>query len=418
MTYTGTIETARDSASAGEGGGNAGASGLRGATTGRSLVLPGSDGGRHLVWLSSHHDIEEIRGLWMQLQARAQAHPFQDWHWHNAWMKAGGTGPDGAFIVLVESADRKPLALYPMQLDAWRGPGLWLKPLAQPVCDYVSPLVEPGFAGEVGDAGLHCFFEGVLSLASRLAGWSALRQPATGPWFSTGSVYPYSQQGHIAHLSGSQDDWFALVRSASRIKKDRYAERQLAAGGTVELAVEAGGLRAREMTARAIALKRAQLAQVNISSAFEDPVVRDTFLAAALQPDGPIRAFDLVVGGTVRAAAICLADTSRLSYVIATYRQDELTQWSPGTALLRRILAWSFDNGYTVFDFTVGDEAYKMSWADTAVPLVYATGGRTLAGKMGAAGVQARMLIEQRLRRQERLMPLARRLRGLLRKSG
>ena len=56
-------------------------------------------------------------------------------------------------------------------------------------------------------------------------------------------------------------------------------------------------------------------------------------------------------------------------YYLMPSHAEKWAKYSPGRLLLENLLEWSFSSGYTNFDFTVGDEAYKYQWANLGIPL-------------------------------------------------
>jgi CelD/BcsL family acetyltransferase involved in cellulose biosynthesis len=82
--------------------------------------------------------------------------------------------------------------------------------------------------------------------------------------------------------------------------------------------------------------------------------------------------------------------------------------------LLRRVLEWACDQSLEVFDFTIGDEAYKFDWAERKLPLYYAAGGDTVTGMIRAGGVHLRQVAERVLRSNDRLLLMSQRIKHKL----
>jgi len=74
--------------------------------------------------------------------------------------------------------------------------------------------------------------------------------------------------------------------------------------------------------------------------------------------------------GDVRAAAnfgIVFGD--RYYHVLASYVDSEVAHYGPGALHLRELLAYAIKRGLKCFDFTIGDERYKLDWCDTVLKL-------------------------------------------------
>jgi CelD/BcsL family acetyltransferase involved in cellulose biosynthesis len=56
--------------------------------------------------------------------------------------------------------------------------------------------------------------------------------------------------------------------------------------------------------------------------------------------------------------------------------------------LTEHTIGWAIDNGYEFYDFGVGDEAYKLNYADRSVPLSGAVLPITAIGHAYAAAIR------------------------------
>ena len=56
-------------------------------------------------------------------------------------------------------------------------------------------------------------------------------------------------------------------------------------------------------------------------------------------------------------------------HVLSSYCDGELTRYGPGTLHLRELLAYAIKRGLRLFDFTIGDEHYKLEWSDLRLKL-------------------------------------------------
>ena len=55
--------------------------------------------------------------------------------------------------------------------------------------------------------------------------------------------------------------------------------------------------------------------------------------------------------------------------MLASYDDGELARYGPGALHLRELLAYAIGLGLRRFDFTIGDEPYKLEWSDTHLKL-------------------------------------------------
>jgi CelD/BcsL family acetyltransferase involved in cellulose biosynthesis len=54
---------------------------------------------------------------------------------------------------------------------------------------------------------------------------------------------------------------------------------------------------------------------------------------------------------------------------LTSYEDGELSRFGPGRAHLQEIIRRAIRKGHSHFDFTVGDESYKLDWSDVRMPL-------------------------------------------------
>jgi CelD/BcsL family acetyltransferase involved in cellulose biosynthesis len=109
---------------------------------------------------------------------------------------------------------------------------------------------------------------------------------------------------------------------------------------------------------------------------------------------GPLLIAALELDGKILSAGWHFIFNRRFVFFLTSYEGDEWKRFSPGRLLLEDLLEWSFSNGITVFDFTFGDENYKLEYSNkklllyqanipvTTVGQVYQVGRNTKAWKL------------------------------------
>ena len=105
----------------------------------------------------------------------------------------------------------------------------------------------------------------------------------------------------------------------------------------------------------------------------------------------------LEVGTDIIAASVGLTFNQVYSLILSSYNDGPLSRFGPGRAHLNALLQHAIRAKFRWFDFTIGDEPYKLDWCD---------GKLTLRDHLAAAsGRGAVMLIAIRLaRRVKRLV--------------
>ena len=96
-----------------------------------------------------------------------------------------------------------------------------------------------------------------------------------------------------------------------------------------------------------------------------------------------------------RSATICAAANFGIVFgdcyyhVLASYVDSEVAHYGPGALHLRELLAYAIKRGLKCFDFTIGDEPYKLDWCDTVLKLYDYTATTNVARLAGALPCRA-----------------------------
>jgi CelD/BcsL family acetyltransferase involved in cellulose biosynthesis len=112
-------------------------------------------------------------------------------------------------------------------------------------------------------------------------------------------------------------------------------------------------------------------ARKGIADIFSRPGYHEFFLDFASNPDtrhlAHVSRFD--VGAACAAANFAIVFGDCYYHVLSSYCHDRLTRYGPGTLHLRELLAYAIGRGLGRFDFTIGDEHYKLEWSDMRLQL-------------------------------------------------
>ncbi len=136
------------------------------------------------------------------------------------------------------------------------------------------------------------------------------------------------------------------------------------------------------------AMKEFRFRRMGIANVFADPQVRTFFhklFADALKEDRPsFLLHGLEVAGKLRAVTGSSISGRRLICEFGAIAEDDLAHASPGDFLFFENIREACESGFSMYDFSVGDEPYKRLWCDietrhldVLVPLTLK--GRTLA---------------------------------------
>jgi CelD/BcsL family acetyltransferase involved in cellulose biosynthesis len=119
------------------------------------------------------------------------------------------------------------------------------------------------------------------------------------------------------------------------------------------------------------AQRRERFTALGAYDVLSDPVWRNVYarLCQIGVNGGATRLFTLDFGAETIATLMGLAQGERLHVIMLTFANGEHRSLLPGLQLLRDVMSWAAEAGFTTFDFTIGDEEYKAKYAVTRHPL-------------------------------------------------
>jgi CelD/BcsL family acetyltransferase involved in cellulose biosynthesis len=201
-----------------------------------------------------------------------------------------------------------------------------------------------------------------------------------------------------------------------RRKKHRSQTRKLAAAGGYMRVTATCPAETDRLLDAFFRMKSARFAALGIGDVFAEPSVRAFFRdlfgrAAAGGPRPDFVLHGLEAGGKLRA----VTGSSRTPFSIicefGSIADDELSHASPGEFLFYKNIEEACAEGLALYDFSVGDEAYKRIWCDVethhfdvAIPL-------SIRGRGEIALRHAIVAAKRFVKSNPRLMALVRRLR-------
>lgn len=329
-------------------------------------------------------NFRDVRPLWKRFEAETTQRVFQTFdlqqHFHATCGEPRGIRP---CLVYVEGDDGWPLALLPLQLRVHYRVRL-LEWLGGFLFDYRGPLLASDFAERCGEDD---FSEIWRQICRSLPAFDAVdfkRMPdiiggVANPFVRLpgAAVTNYCFQARLA------DDWerfYAACVGAKARSTQRRKERKLAALGALHFDVltDVGDPRRQIDTLLALKSQRYELfgkvANDERAVQFLNGLVGDPSLSHMTH-------FSVLrLDDTIIAAHLGFVHDRTFYYMIPAFETDRFGVYSPGNILLLRLMQWAIENDYEVFDFTMGQEAYKMIWSDSFVTLYDYSRPMTLRG--------------------------------------
>lgn len=201
-------------------------------------------------------------------------------------------------------------------------------------------------------------------------------------------------------------------------KKHRNQQRKLEAAGSYRIYRASNPEEVRALWSAFREMKAERFAKAGIADAFAARDVSDFFLrlftadCASRTPRFMIEALEC--GGKIRSVDGYSVSGKRLTIEFGAIAEDELAMASPGQFCKYEKMRDAAQSGFTVFDFSVGDEPYKRQWCrietwlkDTHLPL-------SVRGRVMILFLRARQSLVRRLKSNDRLWNAAKRMRAAL----
>src|SRR6185295_1319791 len=184
-------------------------------------------------------------------------------------------------------------------------------------------------------------------------------------------VLAHPSGAYVATLGSDWDEFYAAKRSSSTRKRERRQFKHLAEHGEIRFVdVEERDDIARTLDTLLDQKSRA-FARMGVRNMFARPGYREFYLDVAT---------DLNVRALPAAANLGLRFRNSYYLVLSSYHDGEIARFGPGRAHLHELLRRAIERGFERFDFTVGDEPYKLDWSDTELRLHDYLAGASLRG--------------------------------------
>lgn len=142
--------------------------------------------------------------------------------------------------------------------------------------------------------------------------------------------------------------------------------------------------------------------------------IRDACLATL--PDGgrAIALHALECDSELISTFACVADGERFSTMFNTYTVSENARHSPGLILLRYMIDYYADLGYSSVDFGVGSDEYKMTFCKEDEPIFDSFIPLTARGRFAALGMSSLTHAKRLVKQNPALMQMAQLLRNAI----
>ncbi|MCJ2132200.1 GNAT family N-acetyltransferase [Methylobacterium sp. E-045] len=365
-----------------------------------------------------------VRDAEADLEAPGLAgYAFGRFAWIEAWQDTLGasTGTEPAIVVVADARVRMVLPLGIARRNGLRV----LEFLGGNVTDYNAPNVEPAFARGLDAASVQALWQLIRAALPPHDAVHLLRMPATldppeedgaervpNPLVSLPGV---RAAGHARSVT--LPDSYAKLTGAMRprfVADTQRRYRRLNEVGPVALVVAEGEAAMQDVLSGLKPMKSRRWRETKARDWFATSAFAGFYdtMARMRLPEGRIHGSSLTVSGIPVASHLGLVYRGRFYLLLLGWESDEWQRFSTGRLVVDALLKNAIEESLRVFDFTVGDEAYKDEWVDTQLPLFRFDSAVTARGRLASIVADLRDRLRARAKRVTWLRGLIRKLAG------
>ena len=193
-------------------------------------------------------------------------------------------------------------------------------------------------------------------------------------------------------LAGGFDAMLGRTSGKRKRKKHRSQTRKFEAVGTFRRITAGSESEVNALLDAFFAMKEVRFQKMGIANVFAEPEVKSFFrsiFAEALKEQKPSFVLNaLEVAGKIRAVTGSSLCGDRLICEFGAISEDDLAGASPGEFLFFDNIQQACQDGFAVYDFSVGDEPYKRLWCDLEIRQFDVLAPLTAKGRLLGASMQ------------------------------
>jgi len=337
--------------------------------------------------------LSAAESTWREFEKTADRTVFQAYDWLLEWNNHVGKKREILPVIVIGlGPDGEPLILMPLAIEKrWLLRRLvWL---GSDLCDYNAPLLARRFSACVPPERFGWFWREIIRTiradpALRFEVVDLHRMPervgAQQNPFLTLPVVSTTFGAHVATLATNWNEFYSSKRSAQDRKTDRRKMRNLAEYGELRFVDVRQRIDVEQTMETLIRQKQESYARMRVEDIFRRSGHREFFMAVTANPRlGDIVHVSRLDAGTEQVATgLGLNFQNRYHLLLSGYEDGEIARCSPGRMHLHGLMQYAIERNCREFDFTIGDEPYKLEWSDIHLKLFDYFEGATVGGRL------------------------------------
>lgn len=336
---------------------------------------------------------EELQYYWKSLERfNSDLYVFQSFDWNFYWYNKIGKYTNVIIhIVVIIDKDEKPIMLIPLSLKRYFVISV-LSFLGDRQHDYNNILFFQS-DNSVGPS-----FNDLWNFAFRYFpkfDFLYLNKIPCNSFYVRSNIITnslFTHESNKAHFTMLPSDFETLVQSKKRkkIKADIHRQiRRLSELGKLTFEIIDDAATCTDLMKFLIEQKRERFKSTSVPDSLDKEYLREFYYD--IFHDDPLKYkchFSILkLDNEVLAYHWGITDNNVFYYLMPTFNSN-YSNYSPGKILIYKLLSWSIENNFKIFDFTIGSEEYKNDWADNYMIIYEYTYVRTPLGYLASVFFQ------------------------------
>jgi len=329
------------------------------------------------IAVTVYDSMAAVESEWRRFEQTADCTVFQTFGWLATWQEHVGrrSGVRPA-IVIGRNAASEILFIFPLAITS-SGFARQLTWLGSDLCDYNAPLLAGNGAAGFSPEHFAAVWEEITQCLRRdpRMSYDSVRlekMPATlgsqpNPMLALG-VTRNATGAYRTPLGESWDAFYAAKRSATTRRRDRTKRKRLGEFGEIRLDAPSSRAGALEILETLMSQKSRFFARLGLPNLFARPGHSEFYraLATGEAAQDVVHVSALHVGPRIAAANLGLCFRGTYYHLLSSYSDGEDSRYGPGAVHLHELMRYAIERGCRTFDFTIGDEPYKLDWCEAA----------------------------------------------------
>lgn len=335
---------------------------------------------------------------------------FQRYEWLSAWNDTVGRSENVSPMIVAGIAGDDVKILFPLAAERQLGARKvgWL---AADWCDYNMPLMAPDFAAKLTEADVAVLWSALSDVIGDVDYLQLEKQPLTvGDYanpFAHHGTQPFTADAYALKLGDEWQSFYAGLRSSKTRRRLREKENRLRKAGDLRFRQLKDRGEIRDAVSTMLDWKVAQIVAKGMLNPFSGTIVDDFLVRVVAMSPRFGRFYSLDLDGEMLAGCLALVDRKTFTIYQTAYGLGPHSRHSPGRILINRMMAAAIDEGLEFFDFSLGDEPYKLDVCDIRTKLMRSARAVTAAGWLPVLLHNAKYAAKRRVKASERLSEAA-----------